>query len=122
MTAGSAVRVGALSPAGLQTAVVRAVAPPRCSAVTAPFADVHLRADPDTPRGMRWTGCADVLSGRRPLSVRRAGLRVARLLDRHPGCLVAVVPHTGGGCVAGVRGGRLLDVLPVAAGARLSAG
>jgi len=114
-------RVVALSPAGARVAVVRTAPPPHRSAVTAPFADVHVGVDPDRREDSRWREYADVLSGRCAFPVRQAGHRVADLLARHPGCLVAAVPRTDGGCVAGVRDGRLLAVLPVAAGASLSA-
>ncbi|GAA2436369.1 hypothetical protein [Streptomyces macrosporus] len=113
MTPAFRTRVAVLSPAGVRVTVVRTAPPPHRSAVTAPFADVHVCADPDRREDGRWHEYADVLGGSRPLPVRRAERRVVGVLDRHPGCLVAAVPRADGGCVAGVRGGRLLVALPV---------
>ncbi|WP_051718114.1 hypothetical protein [Streptomyces megasporus] len=112
-------RVAVLSSAGMWVTVVRTAPPPYRSAVTEPFADVHVCADPDRREDVRWHEYADVLGGSRPLPARWAERRVADVLDRHPGCLVAAVPRADGGCVAGVRDGRLLVALPVG-GAALS--
>ncbi|MEE1938946.1 hypothetical protein V1L54_05875 [Streptomyces sp. TRM 70361] len=121
MRAGHTLRVAALTPAGAWTAEVRTAPAPHRSAVAAPFADVHVCADPDRRGAERWYECADVLSARRPLPARRAECRAADLLARHPGCLVAAVPRTDGGCAAGVRGRGLLAVLPPAGTVSLSA-
>ncbi|MFF5439991.1 hypothetical protein [Streptomyces achromogenes] len=63
--------------------------------------DTHLRADADGPAELREH--ADVLVGRVPRAVTEARRRVRVLLAEHPGCLAAVVPCLGAGCVAGVR-------------------
>lgn len=64
--------------------------------------DEHLVAASDeTP----WAEIADVVVGTDAAGP--AAARVRALLARHPGCLVAVAPDTGGGCVVGVRHGRV---------------
>ncbi|WP_416519515.1 hypothetical protein [Streptomyces achromogenes] len=63
--------------------------------------DTHLWADADGPAELREH--ADVLVGRVPEAVTEARRRVRDLLARHPGCLAAVVPGFGTGCVVGVR-------------------
>ncbi|MEU7636910.1 hypothetical protein AB0C11_12580 [Streptomyces sp. NPDC039016] len=66
--------------------------------------DVHLWADPDGGPDGRWAEFADVLVARTALPPGAARRRAAALLARHPGSLVAVVPHTAAGCVVAVRG------------------
>ncbi|MFF2806086.1 hypothetical protein ACFVT2_02705 [Streptomyces sp. NPDC058000] len=66
--------------------------------------DVHLWADPDGGPGGHWAEFADVLVTRTALPPGAARKRARALLARHPGALVAVVPHTAGGCVVAVRG------------------
>ncbi|MEU2434977.1 hypothetical protein ABZ595_02030 [Streptomyces rubradiris] len=63
--------------------------------------DTHLWADADGPAELREQ--ADVLVGRVPRAVAEARWRVRVLLAEHPGCLAAVVPGFGAGCVVGVR-------------------
>ncbi|MGG2462016.1 hypothetical protein ACO0M4_19705 [Streptomyces sp. RGM 3693] len=66
--------------------------------------DVHLWADPDGGPDGRWAEFADVLVTRTALPPEAARQRARALLVRHPGCLVAVVPHTAAGCAVAVRG------------------
>ncbi|MEU7047034.1 hypothetical protein ACF1GS_31275 [Streptomyces eurythermus] len=63
--------------------------------------DTHLWADADGPEALRVH--ADVLVSRVPRAVTEARRRVRVLLAEHPGCLAAVVPGFGAGCVVGVR-------------------
>ncbi|MGW8376608.1 hypothetical protein [Streptomyces sp. ODS28] len=68
----------------------------------------HLSVDPDATGSARWTPYADVLASTTSLPAGAARRRVAVLLARHPGCLVAAVPVRGGACCLSVRGGPLL--------------
>jgi hypothetical protein len=71
--------------------------------------DVHLRADPDVGWSQEW---ADVLVGSDHVQPADVQGRVVGLLGHFPGCLVAAVPDTRGGCVVGVHGGAVLRVVP----------
>ncbi|MFE0422696.1 hypothetical protein [Streptomyces sp. NPDC058953] len=67
--------------------------------------DLHLRTTPDGSEDPVLLEQADVLVGRIPLSPPAARRRARDLLERHPGCLVAVVPDLNAGCVVGLRDG-----------------
>ncbi|MFJ2955625.1 hypothetical protein [Streptomyces sp. NPDC087270] len=74
--------------------------------------DEHVNAE--LVAGSPWTERADILmlgcAHRPDTAVRVAG----EMLARFPGCLVAAVPTTGGGCVATARDGQCVAVAPAA--------
>ncbi|MEO3749959.1 hypothetical protein [Streptomyces sp. B6B3] len=76
--------------------------------------DVHLRVEIDGSG--RSSGCAeraDVLCLRAPeRAIAPAAAAVDRLLHRFPGCLVALVPASPGGCVVGARDGARMAAVP----------
>lgn len=84
-----------------------ATSPPPCEHPRGPIpCDTHLWADPDAADPAGFAQYADVLVARTAMTPPDARRRVHRLLVRHPGALVAVVPLLGtgtGGCLVGVR-------------------
>jgi hypothetical protein len=59
----------------------------------------------DGAEGENWRECADVLYSTRPCPFAEAWRLAGLVLWRYPGCVVALVPRVGGGCVVRMRGG-----------------
>lgn len=76
-------------------------------------ADVHLSVGLERAVGTRWPAHADVLCQERPEPAGWAARSVDRILHWFPGCLVASVRETHGGCVMGTRGGARVMAAPV---------
>ena len=81
-------------------------------------ADVHLSVGLERAVGTRWPAHADVLCQERPEPAGWAGRSVDRILHGFPGCLVASVRETHGGCVMGTRDGARVMAAPVGGKAR----
>ncbi|WP_436758140.1 hypothetical protein [Streptosporangium sp. V21-05] len=77
------------------------------------FDGTHVVATLDDPADRTWCGVADVLVSSGALW-NVPGNGVSELLDRYPGCEVAVGGHeAGGGLLAGLRDGRLAAITEV---------
>lgn len=62
--------------------------------------------------GDAWRQCADVLYGSRPRPLAEAPELARRILDRHPGCVLALVPGRDGHWVARARSGVQVVIGP----------
>ncbi|CCB74898.1 hypothetical protein [Streptantibioticus cattleyicolor] len=72
----------------------------------------HLVCDTAEP-DRRLTESASVLFHRRPERTAVAALgRIRETLERFPGCRLAVAAVAGGGCLAGLRDGRVVEAVP----------
>ncbi|UKY53890.1 hypothetical protein [Streptomyces inhibens] len=119
--AGWGLTVGAVTPGASCLAAVRMTPPlvdglPHSAETMDPSgaaADTHLCVGGETSGTPWWAECADVLIGG-AAGCADAGTPhgVGPLLDRHPGALIAAVPHSAGGCVLGVRDGQTLLAIP----------